>query len=939
MFKENKLNRAIQIAMILGASGLAAPAWAEEVQTEAEADEVERIAVTGSRIKRIGDLAPTPVTVITGADMADAGITNVADILNQLPSSTVGLSPETSNNFIFASGLNKTNLRGLGSDRTLVLVNGRRFVAGSNGDSAVDLNTIPTAMVERIEVITGGASAVYGSDAIAGVVNIITRKNVEGFELDASYIQPEQSGGEESQFSFTYGGEFLDGRINTIFNATYAEQKQLRASERDFLDNPVGSIYNPDPDGPVRIQYEGRKPLSWINEAGTFFSPVGQFTFDDNGNMIPFDYGEGRIEGPGNNGNYCGPSCAGYDPIDYDVIRTPLERWVFTLNTDIAINDDHTIVTELTYVDYDSHGESTPVFHTFNPIYADNAFLPDDTRQLLEDAGMGGFHLYRIDTEFGNRTYNQNRETFRYMVGVEGVLTDTWDYGVYYQNGKLDETTVWEGQIWNDRYYQATDAVFDADGNIVCRDQSNGCVPLNILGVGQASQAAIDWVGTTAGRTAETKQQSLSAFVAGSLFELPAGYVSAAFSAEYREEEASSNPDEALVNNEIFGNQSLPMFGEYDVTELAAEVSVPLLADVLLAHELTFEAAYRWMDYSTVGDEDAWKLGLSWSPIKDLRFRATRSKSVRAANIGEMFDPGGQTFASFTDVCDAINIELGPDENRKANCRAAGLPAGWNPSDEWYQSSRPGTIEGNPDLSPEISNDVTVGFVYTPSFAEGLSLTVDYWDFDIDDAITYIGVGTAVRYCYDSSSLDNPFCELFERSAENGDIVDFTQKPVNAATFKVTGLDIETQYDIETSVGDFYVHLLATYLDQWKFNPTGFEGDEMNDVGEYTDPRWKGRFTFGWHYDALLLETIANYRHHAVADNDWEPEFNNYNDIPSHTTWDFTGRYDITDSLRIRFGVLNAFDKVPPRTPYTYDGAGYYDTQGRAYFLGANYKF
>ncbi|WP_119977817.1 TonB-dependent receptor domain-containing protein [Shewanella algidipiscicola] len=937
------LSKAVRVALI-ATTGTALMVSASAYAEDTEEQQIERIEVTGSKIKRIGELSPTPVTVITGADMMNMGITNVADILNKLPSSTVGLSPETTNNTIFASGLNQTNLRGLGSDRTLVLVNGRRFVAGANGSSAVDLNTIPTAMVARIEVITGGASAVYGSDAIAGVINIITRDDVQGVELDASYTQPEQSGGEEYQFSVTAGGDFFDSKLSTVFNFTYAEQTEVRPSDRDFLSNPVGSIYNPDTSegAPTRIPYIGRKPLSWINEAGTFFSPNGQYTFDANGNMKEFDYGEGLIEGPGNNSNYCGPSCEGYDPVNYGFIRTPLERNVFTLNSDYQINDNHKIFNEITYVDYQSNGESSPVFHTRNFIESDNAFLPDETRQLMADTGMDYFNLNRMDTEFGNRTYNQDRETFRFLIGVEGAISDNWDYSIHAQRGQLKETTLWGGEIWADRYDQAKDAVFAADGSIVCRDadaRAAGCVPLNLLGVNQASQEAIDWVSTSAGQTAKTTQTTAGLVINGALFELPAGYVNAAFSADYRKEESETNPDQELIDGTIFGNTATPMKGEFDVTEFAAEFSIPLLADVFMAHDLGLDLAYRWMDYSTAGSDDAWKVGLNWAPIEDLRLRATKSKSVRAPNIGELFDPGGQTFESFTDVCDKINVELGSNDNRKKNCQAVGLPEGWNPTDSWYQGGRPGTNAGNPDLKPETSNDYTIGMVYTPSYLEGFSLTVDYWAFEISDAINYIGVGTAVRYCYDSESLDNVYCDLFTRDDTTGDIIDFVQAPVNSASFDVKGVDIEGQYDIPTdSFGDFRVHVIATYLEKWEYNPTGFDADLQVDVGEYTDPRWKAMFSLGWQYDALSLEARSNYRHSAVASNDWQPENNNYNDIPSHTVWDFTGSYDFSDSLSLRFGVKNAFDITPPRNPYVYDGAGLYDTNGRAFFLGANYK-
>ncbi|WOT03927.1 TonB-dependent receptor domain-containing protein [Shewanella youngdeokensis] len=944
MMSISSLTKSVRVAL-LATTSAALIASTGVYAADQEENDIERIAVTGSKIKRIGELSATPITVISGADMMNMGITNVADLMNQLPSATVGISPETSNNTIFANGLNQTDLRGLGSNRTLVLVNGRRFVAGSNGDSAVDLNTIPTSMVSRIEVITGGASAVYGSDAIAGVVNIITRKDFEGVEFDASYTQPQQSGGEESQFSITAGGNYLDDKLSTIFNFTYAEQEEVRSTERDFLNSPVNTIYNPDEsDGaPAKIAYYGRKPLSWINEAGVFEDGNGdRYTFADDGSMKRFDDGEGLVEGPGSNANYCGPSCDGYDPVDYGLVRTPLERMVFTLNTDYEINDEHKIFTEFTYVDYQSNGESSPVFHSWgNWIEADNAFLPDDTRQLMADTGIDYFDLVRMDTEFGNRTYNQDRETMRILIGVEGMINDDWDYSFHAQRGQLDENTVWEGEIWYDRYEQAKDAVFAEDGSIVCRDvdaQAAGCVPLNLFGENQASQAAIDWVGTSAGQTAKTIQTSAGLVVNGALFDVPAGFVSAAFSADYRKEESETNPDQALIDGTIFGNTASPMKGEFDVTEFAAEFSIPLLSDIFLAHDMSVDLAYRWMDYSTAGSDDAWKVGLNWAPIEDLRLRATRSKSVRAPNIGELFSPEGQTFESLTDVCDAINVELGADSNRKTNCQAAGLSAGWNPTENFYRGNTPGFNAGNTELKPETSNDYTIGAVYTPNYVEGLSLTVDYWSFEIEDAINYIDANTAIKYCYDSASLDNVYCSRFTRDATTGDIISFVQSPVNSATFDVKGVDIEAQYDYPTdNFGDFNIHLIATYLEKWETNPTGFAEDLQVDVGEYTDPRWKAMFSLAWKYDALSLEARSNYRHSAVGDNDWKPENNNYNDIPSYTVWDFTGSYTFSESLSLRFGVKNAFDIEPPRNPYVYDGAGYYDTSGRSFFLGANY--
>jgi iron complex outermembrane receptor protein len=945
MFK-SRISKGVSIALAFSAiSGISTSVYAADAN--AEEGTFERIQVTGSRIKRIGAMAPTPITVISGADIQRAGITNVGELLNKLPSSTVGLSPETTNNTIFASGLNQTSLRGLGSDRTLVLVNGRRFVSGSSGGSAVDLNSIPTAIVDRIEVITGGASAVYGSDAIAGVVNVITRKSTDGVELDASFIMPDQSGGEKKQFSLTYGSDFDNDKGSMIFNVTQNEDKQLRVADRDFTSTPVYGIYNPEDTGvddgiPQRYKWEGNRKLNWLNYDGVFSGgPEGRYTFGENGSLKAFNFGDGPVSSHPREGNYCtGEICDGYQSTDTGVISTPVERTVFTFSSTYNLTDSHRFITEFTHANSQANGDSSPVFHRGTEISIDNPFIKDDLRNLMTDEGMDEIGLYRLSTEFGNRKYFQDRTTLRYVFGLEGELTDTWGYSTYYQKGELKDSTNWTGQIINDRWTQALDAVRDADGNIVCRDDSNGCQPLNILGRNMASQEAIDWVGTEAGRSSTTTQEVYSVLVDGVAFELPAGDVAVAIGAEYREEFSETNPDMALRNGLIFGNKSAAMKGEYDVAEYSIETNIPLVSDVFLAKNLSLDLAYRYMDYSTAGNHDAWKVGLNWDIVDDVKFRATRSNSVRAPNIGELFAPRGQTFETITDVCRLSDINQGPNPaQREANCRAAGIPVGWSPSASWDQGNRPGYNKGNADLTPETSEDYTLGFVYTPSFIENFSITVDYWSFDIEDSINSLAVQTAVKYCYDSISTDNVFCQQFTRDASN-DIDWFVQQSVNMASYQTSGYDIETDYVFEAGEwGSFHVNLISTYLEEYEFNSTGFASDIDVDVGEYTNPRFKARLAISWDYEDLSVQMLGKYIHSSVTDRTRTDEDYDYVNIPSSTTWDLTGSYTVMQNLDVRFGILNLFDKAPPRNPVVYDGAGYYDTLGRAPFVGVNYKF
>ncbi|WP_372767297.1 TonB-dependent receptor plug domain-containing protein [Pseudoalteromonas sp.] len=927
-----------------------------------QGEEVERITVTGSKIKRIGELSATPVTVITGDTLTDAGITNVADLLQDLPSATTGLSPETTNNTIFASGLNNTDLRGLGSNRTLVLVNGRRFVSGSPTSSAVDLNNIPTAMIERIEVTTGGASAVYGSDAIAGVVNIVTKQSFDGVEFDASTRQPSQEGGESSYASLTFGGEA--DKISFIANISYTKDEQLRGDQRDFIKNGIISIDHPDnvndEDGiPRRIIYdqEGSTSLRFYSKTGDFFAPNlnggwGHYIFGDDGNLREFVEGE-RLPAsstPGSrNTNYYTGEGDGYSFLEHKYVRTPLERINVNTQVNMELADDHNMTFEMLYSNTSAFGESSPAFFYLRGMKADNAFFNDETKQFFADRNMSSYNAYFLADTFGHRKYDQKRQTVRGALGFDGMITDNWSYDAYAQIGYVQQDTTWFGELLTENFYNALDAV-EVNGQIVCADRNDagevvgalsGCAPLNIWGKGLASQEALDYVGTDATRRASIKQTVVGGTVSGDLFELPAGPLASAFTLEYREERAETLPDPAMRKGLIFNNQSDALFGEFDVKEAAAEFSIPVLSDMPFVQDLYVELAYRYMDYSSTGTDDAWKVSLNYVMNDDLRFRLNRSKSVRAPNIDELYSPPGQTYASFNDPCEQGQIDNAGEykANIERNCRAAGIPVGWAPSDLWKQTTHPGYVVGNDDLTNETAYDITYGFIYTPAYLEGFSVTLDYWKFELEDMITRPSAANIVRGCYELDSLDNPYCNLIERDPTSLEITAFYQSPVNAATSTISGTDIELNYGFESGFGDFDFRLITTYLEEREQNTTGKEEDSRQYQGEVHRPRWKGRFTLNYGYEDLSLAATSVYRHATVWDRDWTPEDNNYNDIPSYIKWDLTARYNITDDLQVRGGILNVFDRTPPRNPFTYDDGEFFDLDGRTYTVGVNYKF
>lgn len=946
MYTNNKISKAVRVALAFGVASASALSFQAVAAENAEVEKVERIEVTGSKIKRIGEMAPTPVTVITGDGLVDAGVVNVADLLHKLPNTLVGISPETSNNTIFASGLNNTDLRGLGSDRTLVLVNGRRFVSGAPGESAVDLNNIPTAMIERIEITTGGASAVYGSDAVAGVVNIITKTSYDGVKIDVSTTRPTQSGGEEEYASITFGSDV--GKANFVTNLSFAKQGQISYLDRDYLRDAPIAPQNPDfdstdPNSPLRTVWGyGQQVLASYAKAGSFVVGGVRYTFDDNGAMRPQQLGEPLPPLVGGRRDFLGGE--GYNFAENSYMRTPLERINFVTHMNYEINDDHRMTMELNLSRTEAYGESSPAFLFFN-LQGDNALIPQATRDLINTTAAKRVGLGYLASDFGNRQYSQDRTLARIALGFEGVLSDMWSYDVYASTGRVQADTQWFGEMFEERFYDAVDAIQDADGNVVCRDEiarANGCLPLNIYGRGIYDQAAYDWVSTDAIRRASITQSVIGATVSGDLMELPAGYVAAAFSAEYRKEMSDTLPDPAMRAGLLFNNKSQPLKGSFDVSEVSAEISIPLLADVAFAKMVTLETAFRYMDYSSSGTDSAWKVGINWEVTDDLRVRLNRSKSVRAPNIGELFNPPGQTFRSITDLC-AVSQRggLSPQyrDNILANCAAQGVPVDFEPTEEWKRSTRPGFVIGNTDLKNEVANDITIGFVYTPSFVEGLGITVDYWSFEVEDAINSFLGNDVVKYCYQSSSLDNPYCPLLERDPITFDISNFFEKPVNSATQDVAGVDIETSYRFDSSLGNFNFRLISTYMSKYEENPTGFDEDLIDDLGEIEQPKWKHRFTTEYTYEDFSAVLSMTHRSSTVTSNDWAPNQNNYNDIPSYTTFDLTTRYNVNDDLQVRFGVLNMFDRNPPRIPAAYNEGRAFDVIGQRITAGVSYSF
>jgi outer membrane receptor protein involved in Fe transport len=961
----NKISKAVRLAIAFGTASTAVFS-ANSMAADEGAEKVERIEVTGSRIKRFSEVSPTPVTTITGLELTNAGITNIADLLQKLPSSGIGSSPTTTTNSIFGAGINTTDLRQLGAGRTLVLVNGRRYVGASVDNPAVDLNGIPTEMIERMDIVHGGASAVYGSDAVAGVVNIILKKSQDTMDFNYKKSITEQTGGGSEFFSFTFGGE--GDKVSFITSLSYSETEQLESEERDFLKNPVSSMLNPanktDSDGiPARIrtpkEYEGLQTLGFYDRAGDASLPDGKYVFGDNGELIPFAVGGVTRPSPNSQSRYFGDGFSnGYKFIEHGDLATPLNRFNVFTNIVNEYHEDHSMNFEISFSKATAYAESSPIFLS-ESLRVDNAFWHPDAKAQFSKAGYAPdktIGIRKLASGFGNRTYEDDRTSLNTTISFQGLLFEQFDYELYFSYGRNKNDTTWNGEFLTENFNKAIDAVL-VDGSIRCanRDQKGeligaleGCQALSLFGLNGASAEALDYVTTSASISKVKQQQVIGGVISGYAFEMPAGGVSFAVSAEHRKETGSNEPGAAMQNNLIFGNFVKAWDGEFTVDEIGVEMSIPLLVDAPFVDSLSLEVAARYMDYSSVGDNVAWKVGFNYAMNDQLRFRGTKSKSVRAPSLSQLYSAGTQSFASYGDPCDQTRIANASDSKKAniiANCKAVGIAdAGttvgdWRPSEAWRDVTPPSVNSGNPNLQEETSDDTLFGVIYTPT--ENITLIADYWSFDVEDAINSLGAQRVVDDCYEASSLNNSSCDLVDRDPATLDISIVRNGPYNLASYALKGVDLEGTYKYETDYGLFDFRLLASYLEHREFNTdVSSEAYEPTPtVGEVRYPRWQGNLTIGYTYEDLYIGMIGKYRHATVADREWTAENNNYNDVPSYTEWTLNARYTVNEMLELRAGVANLFDVTPPRTPSTYDEGEYFDVYGRRLNIGLNLRF
>jgi len=959
---------------------LSAPAWGQTptpaggAPTPAEAAPAgEEIVVTGTRIRSADFETANPVVSVNADRIQQTGETNLTQYLTRLPAlvGSTGLTQAAGGNSqlgIGQTGLNELNLRNLGTNRTLVLIDGRRQVGGEPGNAAVDINTIPTDLVERVDVLTGGASAIYGADGVTGVVNFVLKKKFEGLSIRAQNGISSRGDGGQRLLSVTAGHNFADGRGNIALAYEYGFNSRLNAKDRDYLvgSRAISFHNNPNSTGPSRV------PLNDIRFFDT--SRQGGVDIDFDGlpdylgsNGAPFDKGLFVPDFYQQGGD-------GTLQSDYRGDLLPqIERHIGNVIAHYDVSDKLTLYAEGKYAHTISYSISQPTFDYYIHISPDNPYIPASLRPIVAEAGEAW--LNRDNFDLGTRGERITRNTIRGVIGAKGDLSDSLRYDVSYVYSRNKITNHFIGDQYTDRFYAAVDAVSDGHGGVTCRinldptalpDQPDDftrtlrggplsftpgqCVPLNLFGEGSPSQAAKDFISVDTTDHSKLTQQVVSASISGDsrqLFELPGGPVGFALGGEYRRETSKDVPDPVAQQGLTFSNLTPIAKGRFNVKEAFAEVDAPVLKNRPFFHLLDVGAAVRFSDYSTIGHTTTWRFNGQYAPVRDITFRGTYAQAVRAPNIGELFAPNGQDFAFINDPCSPARINLGK-ASRPANCQALLTSLGADPANfiDLNSASVSGTLGGNPSLKAEKAKTWTAGAVLQPRFIPGLTVSADWYDIKLRNAISFVTAQQLADLCVDQASLDNQFCAQITRNkggSQPGRIIGYSRVPQNVANYATNGLDLDLNYVFRPNwnYGRFNFHVVGNYLH--KLTQIGTPGaDPTNYRGTYElpAPKYQVNLDTSWIYGKLTLAYNLNWSSHTLRyphdEVDADPNLTapEYKYIKAHSQHDIYASYDVTDKMQIYGGINNFTDAKPDFASITYPN----EPLGRFLFVGAKVK-
>ncbi len=977
---------------LLGFSCLAAaapllaplPALAQAVETipaattdEASADDV--VVVTGSRIKRSNAASPIPLQVFGASDLDEIGSSDLAEGILQLPGVSNSISPQSSNNLIQTSGLSTISLRRLGDDRTLVLIDGKRAVSNSGNSDRVSLSTLPVGFVKRTEITTGGASAIYGSDAVAGVANFILEDSFEGIQLDVRGSTPEASGGEEYRINLLAGTRFSDDRGYVLLGASWRDENEVVADSSRPLSLVALEFDDPAPSGTStssngwsnEINFPGcggvdtnqhclvpSRSSSTIGgwfEGGDAWNVGGQW-FNDQGGI--YDPGDRPVGADG---------YSDVDGFNFRPGRTlQAERQILSValrsSYELTPNIEANITASLAQVDSRTNSQFDGVSNSdsynggsFGNISGSNPFIHPAVTETLS----GSLSFSRRMPELGVNSRNNDRRTIRIIAGFEGNVSDfDWEvYGTYGHFRQIQDNPN-EVNFQNARF--ALDAGPDGSGGVQCNDptaRAAGCVPLNIFGEGSVTPAMADYIRYNAHAEQTRQQYTAGAAIEGPVFEMPAGEVRAAAGVEWRRESQTTNgdpdgdvfaglngirdiadPDPSVPDSDydVTSASTFPsVSASYNVIEGFAEVDVPVFEGFNVV------GAVRIGHYNTVGSIVSFNAGATYQISDDLRLRGQFSRAQRAPNLTELNSPPRPDSDGLEDPCNNLletglgitSIEGDGGENADlavvtANCLTEpGIQQFFadNPGDPFDgDSSVQGPNAGNPNVGEETANTFTAGFVLTPTWIDGLTLVGDYYRIDIKDAITSVSTQNNVSLCYSAADFpNNKFCDRITRSGANGDVTEVLNPQENLANEVVEGLDFSLLYDFELygvpGEWDFDFRYTHYITDTTTFVGIGGTLITSSPLGEIENGNDEWRAKMGYRNGGFRATYTVTYDDGGVDDatNDPLPTDDRFFEVNGQAYHRIYAAYDFgsDDQFRIYAGVNNLFNNFGPFIP------------------------
>lgn len=878
-------------SMLCLAMATAANAQAQAVTQAADSEtSVETIVVTSSRVVRDGFEAPTPVTVVGGEQLKEQAVTRLVDVSRNLPVFRNQGGARSGSNGSANGGQGSLDMRGLGANRNLVMLDRRRVVP-STGNGVVDVNILPSALISRIDVVTGGASAAWGSDAVSGVVNFVLDTKFDGFKAEISTGVSSHGDNGEGTISAAVGRSFADARGHIIASAEYFVGGPQNLMDRDWLAARPGVINNPAYTAtngqPRRVKVAGNIVAAYMSTGG-----LVNGCRTATGANIPNCSLAGTAFGPGGSthrfiyGTYVNPTgnmlAPATDPYGdytqiYDNIKAvnPSDRISLFSHADYKLTDNFSAFVEGMYTKSNvGPSYSVPPYRfgtsatTWLSVSADNAFLPASIKAQMSGAGGGNpagpalLNIGRMNDDWtGNSRIKNTNTTYRFVTGLDGALGGGWKWNAYYQFGQntyfgtVDDNLITSrgGVTAQGNVNLAVDAVVAPPGNaagiapgtIVCRstltNPNNGCAPLNIFGQGAASQAAIDYVLGEQFTRQRYTQHVIEGSLQGDLFSTWAGPVSFATGASYRREEIKAVSD-PLSRESAFGiGNPKPYGGSYNVKEAFGELVVPLLKNEGLG-QADANLAGRVTDYSTSGRVETWKAGVTWTPIEDIRLRFTRSRDIRAPSLQELYTGATQARANVIDRFKPGSVTV--------NLQQIG--------------------GGNAALTPEIADTVSGGVVFQPRFFSGFSASVDYYQIKIRDSISTLAVQQIVDRCFNGNA---ELCGQITRLG--GDIIEIRSTNLNLAGFETSGLDIEASYRMPVSNlvsgwdGEVGLRMLANYVGKFETNDGVTALDLAGSLGD-RQPHWTVQSSAFYKNGPLRVTVVNRYLSSGVVSNDFK---------------------------------------------------------------------